>query len=262
MGDLTYPGAAVYMHILRFEDKHRLYVGQPWNLYPRIGQHKSPRFRAAFPSLHYYADDRSTSDCFVVLATLPESPMPSSITQCLLNILEMRCCLIYRTLQKRHLLEYLPKNAYLKDANVHLNVALSLHQSFVEYELNDKQSFEELRFSRDPLILEYYRSMKRCGQVAQKLVISSTVRSQLTYFDGAEVTIVKHKPTRFVIGGLQILLPSHLDLQPGDRVRVKMDVSEGPHLRRYAAESLPEDPASRLGIFMHGKEGDGRPFAH
>jgi hypothetical protein len=88
---------AIYLHVIHLpQNKVYCYVGQTNHLSSRIQQHQDFRYRRDHPSYHAYAMDRSSSDSFFVLATVDYSP--SGQTNLALNILEMYCALLLRTL--------------------------------------------------------------------------------------------------------------------------------------------------------------------
>jgi hypothetical protein len=81
----------------------------------------------------------------------------------LLNILEMWYCLILQTLTKRSLARYLPEGIEARCHSMHLNVARSLQQRV--YDEQDKSicvrnSFTDLYLSADPLVQQYYKSLR------------------------------------------------------------------------------------------------------
>jgi hypothetical protein len=99
---------------------------------------------------------------FVLLAEIPvsqEVPVPGL----LLNVLEMWCCLIFRTLTKKNLEKYLPEDLSIPRSRMHLNVALPLHQELASQDgaVTRKKSFAELFHAADPMIQQYYRSMRK-----------------------------------------------------------------------------------------------------
>lgn len=135
----------------------RVYVGQASNISSRIRkEHLNFRYRRDNKSLHYYALQRSSYDSFCVLAKLPSSSTKPGMDRpdLLLNILEMWCCLLFRSLPSPSLREYLPPTYKLPPLGPpeSLNIALPLDQGTPLYAQGMKL---DLSYSKDPLILEY-----------------------------------------------------------------------------------------------------------
>ncbi|OCL11756.1 hypothetical protein AOQ84DRAFT_437478 [Glonium stellatum] len=116
------------------------------------------RHRKEHPSLHYYALNHSDDDYYVTLAYVPKrepfgDPELSS-DPLFLNLLEMWCCLMFRTLSKRYLIEFLPPDSEIKDRETeHLNIRLPLEQNTPP----DWPMIQDvLRNSPDPLYKKYH----------------------------------------------------------------------------------------------------------
>lgn len=147
--------------------RSRIYIGQSNTLNTRIKQHWSFRYRRDNPSLHYYAMQQSIFDSFTVLATLPSpgskgyKSLPGmDQPELVLNVLEMWCCLLFRTLPRQTLEAWLPE---------HLCKANKLYRGAVEGSgLNiappldhgdrSSRSWVDLSISADPLILDFVKS--------------------------------------------------------------------------------------------------------
>lgn len=94
---------------------------------------------------------------FVLLTELPLFKQQST-SGLLLNILEMWCCLLFRTLTKRDLETYLPQSVSTGGYGTHLNVALSLHQPLLTQDQETGEAarictFRDLLHVSDPLLL-------------------------------------------------------------------------------------------------------------
>lgn len=154
----------IYLNIIRGTDGHdRLYVGQTSRLNQRIfRQHMNFRYRRDNRSLHYHAMEHSSWNNFVVLAVLP--PPAGSLPPWLrgggpalvLNILEMWCALMFKSLPPSTLDEWLPeKHAEADKPRWHtLNLALPLDQGDQEYGASEDWG-DRLRKSNDPLARGY-----------------------------------------------------------------------------------------------------------
>ncbi|KAF2842397.1 hypothetical protein M501DRAFT_413611 [Patellaria atrata CBS 101060] len=131
-GDINAEDRGVYLHIIRGTDgKDRLYVGQSTNMAVRIKKnHLNFRYRRDHKSFHYFAVEDSTWDTFVILATIP-SPLKAlshghdnASVALLLNVLEMWCALMLRTLQPAQAEQYLPPGEAVEESTwFPLNVA-------------------------------------------------------------------------------------------------------------------------------------------
>ncbi|KAH7041389.1 uncharacterized protein B0I36DRAFT_312747 [Microdochium trichocladiopsis] len=156
--------AGVYLNIIRGTDGHdRLYVGQTTRLNQRIfRQHMNFRYRRDNRSLHYHAIEYSSWNNFVVLAVPPppSGSLPSwlrgSNPQLILNVLEMWCALMFKTLPRNTFEDWLPEK-YLDAEHADwfpLNLALPLDQG--DHELGATVDWgEALRNANDPLARGY-----------------------------------------------------------------------------------------------------------
>ncbi|TID27473.1 hypothetical protein E2P81_ATG00230 [Venturia nashicola] len=164
-GDLQYRGRAIYLHIVTLPNgENWYYIGQAWNLYHRIyNQHRNFRYRRDHVSLHNYVVDRSGKDMFVVLATLTK---PVEKSDLVLNVLETWCCLLFRSLPKATLEEWLGTG--LEEGIPSLNIALPLDTGD---EMASKTAFELLKHSEEELAREYYWDMKK-GRLRPKPTVA------------------------------------------------------------------------------------------
>ncbi|KAF2670544.1 hypothetical protein BT63DRAFT_424475 [Microthyrium microscopicum] len=102
--------------------------------------------------------DRSIHDQFVIVAVLNE---PTRRRDLVLNLLEMWCALLFKTIQFRDLEEWLDADLYdvnLDEAIIPLNVALPIDHGDSEASL---KAFDSLRDSDEPLAKNYYKDLKR-----------------------------------------------------------------------------------------------------
>ncbi|KAE9974380.1 hypothetical protein EG328_003895 [Venturia inaequalis] len=175
-GDLQYRGRAIYLHMVTLPNgENWYYIGQSWNLYHRIyNQHRNFRYRRDHISFHNYIVDRSTKDTFVVLATLTK---PVEKSDLVLNVLETWCCLLFRSLPKATLEEWLGTG--LEEGIPSLNIALPLDTGD---EMASKTAFELLKGSGEVLAREYYWDVKK-GRLRAKPAVApvpkAVVRSVL-----------------------------------------------------------------------------------
>jgi hypothetical protein len=155
--DTSYTGRAIYLHVIEDLDAQRLYVGQALNLHRRIEEHMSFRSRRDTPSLHYYALQRSQRDYYVTLSYVPDANSCQLLgiqhSNLFLDLLETWCCLMFCTLSKKYLEEFLPKDIQIpKKTYENLNLKLPLQESGSNwYEIRDI-----LLESPDSLCQDYY----------------------------------------------------------------------------------------------------------
>ncbi|ORY06525.1 hypothetical protein BCR34DRAFT_571323 [Clohesyomyces aquaticus] len=170
-GDLKFEGRGIYVHgILGLDKRVRAYIGQSTSLSTRFKQHWNFRYRRDNPSLHYYGVQHSTFDTFSVLATLPSSTSPGfgnlpgmSRPDLVLNILEMWCCLLFRSLPMKTLDEFLPPGYIAKPSLPWpLNIANPL-----DHGDQQKRDWVDLSGSQDTLINEYLN--QKVQKVEQKV---------------------------------------------------------------------------------------------
>jgi hypothetical protein len=165
-GDLKSHGRAIYLHIVTLpDDQAYWYIGQAYNLSFRLNaEHRNYRYRRDHPSLHNYAMDRSISDRFIVLATLRQA---TSRPDLVMNLLEMWCCLLFRSLPADSLEEWIGKPEDGDFDVPSLNVALPLDSGD---DRASKRAIEWLKDARDSLAREYYADVKK-GRLRPKPAI-------------------------------------------------------------------------------------------
>lgn len=236
-GDIHYNGPGIYMHIIWDRQDHKryyLYVGQSMNVHERIVRHEDPWYQQKHPCLHCYVlNSGGMESQFVLLAEInAQKPMPGL----LLSILEMWCCPLFQTLTKGSLARYLPDDIEVRYPGIHLNVATPLQQRI--YNEQDKsisiwKSFADLYRSADPLVQQYYRSLRQ------------------SFYD-----LLHYNHYDFC-------LPRSLGFwSAGMTVKVFLDILEIPHPHQYAKAALTSDPAARLGVRIIGKDVNGTAFEH
>lgn len=113
--------------------------------------------------MHNYIVDRSSKDVFVVLATLTK---PVEKSDLVLNVLETWCCLLFRSLPKATLEEWLGTG--LEEGIPSLNIALPLDTGD---EMASKTAFELLKHSEEVLAKEYYWDTKK-GRLRPKPAVA------------------------------------------------------------------------------------------
>jgi hypothetical protein len=115
------------------------------------------RSRRDKPSLHYYALQRSQRDYYVTLSYVPDTNSCRLLgiqhSNLFLDLLETWCCLMFGTLSKKYLEEFLPKDIQIpKKTYENLNLKLPLQESGPNwYEIRDI-----LLESPDSLRQDYY----------------------------------------------------------------------------------------------------------
>jgi len=144
---------AIYRHIIHETDGvTRYYVEQAHNLARRIKQHRGFFWRRDHPGLHYWALEQSSFDTFVVLANfMHDIPRP----ELALNILEMWCTLLFHTLQKSQLRDYLPHTVLVKESRA-LNVGLPLDHGNPDAARLGQEQFAGLRTSDDRFVRKHF----------------------------------------------------------------------------------------------------------
>jgi hypothetical protein len=115
------------------------------------------RYRRDNPSLHYFALQRSQEDYYVTLSYVPDSGgckyLGIQRSDLFLDLLEMWCCLMFRTLAKKYLEEFLPEDIQLrKETHENLNLDLPLQG----YSRNWNKIRDILVESTDSLFQGYY----------------------------------------------------------------------------------------------------------
>ncbi|KAF2761594.1 hypothetical protein EJ05DRAFT_496500 [Pseudovirgaria hyperparasitica] len=162
-----YPKTGVYYHSIFGRDRHhRAYIGQSTDMPTRIKkQHMYFRWRRDHPSLHCHALEDSSYDTYIIIAVIPNpQAYTASDLSLLLNLLEMWCCLLFQTLPKGLLREYLPGETAVAARDFeHLNVALPLDQG----DTGVYHDVEELANSHDRLVRSYYQRCRSSVPPAQ-----------------------------------------------------------------------------------------------
>lgn len=174
--------AGVYVNIVRGTDGHdRLYVGQTGRISQRIRQHMNFRYRRDNKSLHYHAIEHSTWNNYIVLATIPAQSgsrpawLPENGPELILNILEMWCALMFRTLPRSTLEEWLPDKKMLAETEqwYGLNLALPLDQGEPEA-VQSEDWAAVMRTSSDPLARSYVNEMGHLPKAIPLPVVAET----------------------------------------------------------------------------------------
>lgn len=228
---------------------------------------------------------------FVTLATITAPLCPQ--TQLVLNLTEMWMCLIFQTLTSLHLSHWLPGNASSMWSGNHLNVALPLWQGFTDTQGNQaimeaiggrltfqqylasqdltirkwaehaRDAFNDIRNSPDPAIRKYWWDLHK-ERISKSQQTQSIKKSKAAkeYLEGVKVAVRvypgKHgdHQTEARAGDFRFTI-SHqfeLNLEDGDEVLLKYHLVPTAHPYPYAAWALPTDPASRLGVSIHGQD--------
>lgn len=166
------------------DGRWRLYVGQSAQLKNRIKrQHQDFRYRRDNSSLHNRAMDQSKWDNFVIAAVLPATLPPALDTPekraLLLNVLEMWCALLFKTLQLRDLIQWSPPSRASDRAKCPwfgLNMQLPIeHAGQIDKREGlswTKHWADVLAASEDPVALEYRRVNLLRGQRQNEEVVT------------------------------------------------------------------------------------------
>lgn len=160
--DTNYTGRAIYLHVVEVSGTPRFYVGKALKFHNRVEQHMCFRYRQKNPSLHYYALQHSQSDYFVTLSYVPDTnscrrlgiqSAGTQTSELLMDLLETWCCLMFRSLPRKYLKEFLPMDFQLQKTNCeNLNLKLPLQNSGADW--NETRGI--LLASSDPFYQEYY----------------------------------------------------------------------------------------------------------
>lgn len=245
-GDINYPGPGWYLHLLFVQGKIRLYVGQTTSLRRRIvRQHCNEAYRSGNPSLHYKAWEQAEWDAWVVLGCGQITHHMTEAQKLYLNVGEMWCGLLFRSLLKRQLEKYLPPFAIgMLGPDQHLNIRSPLDQGTAQG--ND---ILELAHSQDPLHRAYLLEAGRKG--GRAFVSNVRERTRQKILAGGPFTV--HKKTNGQLWIWFQYVEIHLGLShnfplASKSVRVHTEiVGEGrSHPQCWAKNARISDPARRL----------------
>lgn len=163
-GDLKSEGRGVYLDgVLGLDKRVRIYIGQASQVRARIAQHLNFRYRRDNPSLHYHAMQQSIYNAIGLAAVIPSPNMGNQTLpgmdspDLLLNVLETWMCLVFRTLPKQLLEEWLPDDGTINKSRKEgqegafggLNIACPLDHG------EKQREWLDLSESDDPLIRDY-----------------------------------------------------------------------------------------------------------
>lgn len=163
-GDIKFEGKGVYLDgVLSLDRKVRIYIGQAGHIRARIAQHLNFRYRRDNPSLHYHAVQQSIYNTIGLAAQIPSPSMGNHALpgmdspDLLLNVLEMWMCLVFRTLPKPLLEQWLPDDGTINKNRKEgqegefggLNIASPLDHG------EKQREWLDLSESDDPLIRDY-----------------------------------------------------------------------------------------------------------
>jgi hypothetical protein len=240
--------------------------------------HQDPHYRKINSSLHYALWKYLGDDANSVWAML-SAPDPSiDVKPSMLNLMEMWCALILQTLPIRVLSKYIPGISLSSRAGCHLNIASPLVQSFQStqaghegdlykskdpqirrYYMQCKSDYNQLKYSPDPILREYWYNNKRKALAAQTAVRWASIRTNA--LNGMEVKVYD-RGGRFCIGPCKFCLGRDIvKAAEGKPVFVQCTLTEEPDTKCYAKESSTSDDAARLVIRIRGTRPDGTGFA-
>jgi hypothetical protein len=220
--------------------------------------------------------EKETEDIFVFLTSFDDYIHPLK-----LNLLEMWCSLILQTLTRNAITAYCEQVS--PHAGKHLNVALPLHQCYngekrtdllhgdlyrshdpliQEYWKSLRRAFYDLKYSENPLQRAYYdNTMKRQQKAAGDTERNRTAKTAL---NGMEV-ILRVRPERstqeFVISHFKFnISPRWVRLKADATIQVRCYLENENHPHAFALASSSIDPACRLGIHIGGIDLHGNAF--
>jgi hypothetical protein len=145
---------------LKFEG---IYIGQAGQIRARVAQHLNFRYRRDNPSLHYHAMQQSIFNTIGLAAQIPSPNMGNHTLpgmdspDLLLNVLEMWMCLVFRTLPRPLLEQWLPDDGTINKNRKEgkegefggLNIACPLDQG------EKQREWLDLSESDDPLVRDW-----------------------------------------------------------------------------------------------------------
>ncbi|TPX07007.1 uncharacterized protein E0L32_011075 [Thyridium curvatum] len=144
-------------------DWWKIYVGQAETLFDRANQHHARSRNTNSNSFLYWTwrgDGETASFSLrkgkIMKLGLDESGFEGDDARLFLNLGEMWFSLIFQSLQKHDLKDWLPEGCAKPDQSRGLNVALPLHQG---YSSSSYRGFGKLFRSEDPAVLAYARRL-------------------------------------------------------------------------------------------------------
>lgn len=267
-----------------------LYVGQSKSMKQRISDHRNIRFRIRHKCLHYAignskADLRST---FVTLGRFGAYQHDDSCKY-LLNLHEMWMACLFQTLTSRDLEKYLPGVVKIWSAGHHLNIVPPIWQSFSdgddfegltrekfqamlmsenketrEFARDARDAFNDLRNSPDLKLRQYHRTTLMANLMlareANDLIRIQNVREHLNWT--SKRVYAYNKGDGFIISWAFIPISTlqKLLFQNGDLIEARLVLCDEKSPNRYARRAEEHDPASRLEIWIRGKDRRGEDF--
>ena len=160
------------MHLLwRVEDPTdcRLHVGQSLEITNRICHHEDINYRERLPSFHYYWWDLNEEDPservesrYIFPCAFTETTQPDHL---ILNMLEMWVSVIFQSLSRSVLEDYLSSNILILSAGRHLNPMSPLYHSCQIPERGKALLSINVYRTKDSSRHEYYHSTNKYNVV-------------------------------------------------------------------------------------------------
>ena len=261
---------------------YSLYIGQSENLRARLERHENPWYHSKHPCLHYHVWDSlpAKKSAFVILA------QGMKIEPVALNLLEAWGALIFQTLPKNDLLDYLPNGAVLfPQAGSHLNVAHPLWQRFSvtkqdtyvsadpyqrrekyselirdsdgevkDYYLGIRQSFLNLKDSKDPAMKDYYLSAYRKAHESRSTSVRKRIRHEILEGVTREVSVSGGSGCFIAFAQITLRIrQGQIRLNHGDKVYLQGFLMPGLNPNMYATGATSDDPARRFSLQLTGE---------
>jgi hypothetical protein len=254
-----------------------LYTGQAENLQKRLRDHENAWYRSRHPYLHYWVWDSlpAYKSTFIVLAQCTKKDPIA------LNLLEAWGALIFQTLPKEDLIEYLPDDTVLfPQAGSHLNIAHPLWQSISEtkqdiyvstdpherkkrfselirdsdgaikeYYLAVRQSFLDLKYSSNPALRAYYFSAYQRRGISQSTSTRKRTRDEILEGAIKKVSGLRNGLQTIYFDQIRLRIrKGQIRLHDSDKVHIQGYLTQGVNPNVYATNATSDDPARRLSL--------------
>jgi hypothetical protein len=198
-----------------------------------------------------------------------------------LNLLEAWGALIFQTLPKEDLIEYLPDDTVLfPQARNHLNITHPLWQSISEikqdiyvstdpherkkrfselirdsdsaikeYYLAVRQSFLDLKYSPNPALRAYYFSTYQRRGISQSTSTRKRTRNKILEGTIKKVSGLRNSLQTIYFGQIRLRIrKGQIRLHDSDKIHIQGYLTQGVNPNVYATNATSDDPARRLSL--------------
>lgn len=274
-------GNGIYLHILRHENEHSiyLYIGQSTRVRIRLQEHSDAKYRKQHPPLHYYAWDQLGSNVKSAWVILSAFEVDSAYDPLLLNLMEMLCTVTFQTLPKHILGQYLLLDKLSPRVGCHLNIASPLLQgfSFTSDDLDDigqsnhplavellaarRQQYAELRHSDDLLLRNYWWDANQRARDTQEATRFKNTRVKALNGDEVKMSSGKSDRQSFYLGVCSIRVPKgDVAVDTNYPTYAQCALTNEPALDCYARDAEEHEDARKLIIRLRGTDKSGKAF--